>query len=153
MGPVLREPSQLPCIACKLRLSTKTASGRIPVPRSPLLGLLCCVLWKLTPLTPQTGVQILHDIIIELYSTESRLGAQKRRAFIAETQQKLKDMWDSVPDHMKFKTEAPSPPPWIFMLQYVSNAPNNAMLAVQVSIFFFQNLGCCTMRATYFFTA
>ncbi|QKX60436.1 uncharacterized protein TRUGW13939_07581 [Talaromyces rugulosus] len=65
---------------------------------------------------------ILHDIIMELYSTESRLSSRRRMEFIGKTRQRLNDFWKSVPDGMKFTVDKPSPPPWIFMLQIFYHA-------------------------------
>lgn len=55
---------------------------------------------------------------MELYSTESRLKGRQRSGFIAKTRQRLENVWMTVPDTMKFNPSQPSPPPWIFMLQY-----------------------------------
>ncbi|KAH8897668.1 hypothetical protein GQ53DRAFT_449273 [Thozetella sp. PMI_491] len=65
---------------------------------------------------------ILHDIIMELYSTESRLSSRQRLAFIPRMRQKLDHLWKSVPDTMKFNPTLPSPPPWVFMFQMLYHA-------------------------------
>ncbi|KAK7951624.1 uncharacterized protein PG986_007352 [Apiospora aurea] len=68
-------------------------------------------------LTMRVDIQILHDIIVELYSSESALNPRQRMGFIAQARQRLGNMWKSVPDTMKFNPTQPPPPPWIFMLQ------------------------------------
>ncbi|OAA57993.1 Transcription factor [Niveomyces insectorum RCEF 264] len=65
---------------------------------------------------------ILHDVIMELYSTESRLNARQRTHFIGKTCRRIEDVWTTVPDTMKFNPARPSPPPWIFILQMLYHA-------------------------------
>ncbi|KAH8655897.1 fungal-specific transcription factor domain-containing protein [Xylariales sp. PMI_506] len=67
---------------------------------------------------------ILHDIIMELYSTESRLSPRQRLAFIPKMQQRLGHLWKEVPSNMKFNYSQPSPPPWIFMFQMLYHTTN-----------------------------
>lgn len=61
--------------------------------------------------------QILHDIIIDLYSTESRLLPRERSGFVTRTRSRLEGLWKDVPDEAKFNPMQPSPPPNVFMFQ------------------------------------
>ena len=56
---------------------------------------------------------------MELYSTESRLKSNQRIRFTHKTRRRLESLWETVPETMKFNTSQLSPPPWVFMLQYV----------------------------------
>ncbi|GFZ47546.1 hypothetical protein JCM24511_05290 [Saitozyma sp. JCM 24511] len=58
---------------------------------------------------------IVHDIIMGLYSSESRDNVPKIRArFVGETRKRLDALWDDVPSLMKAGPPQPSPPPHIF---------------------------------------
>lgn len=68
--------------------------------------------------------QVLHDVIMELYSTEGRLSSRQRIGFVTRTQLRLDELWKEVPSEMKFKPAQASPPPWIFMFQCVKSTIN-----------------------------
>ncbi|KAK8049385.1 hypothetical protein PG994_011115 [Apiospora phragmitis] len=76
---------------------------------------------------------ILHDIIVELYSSEGALNPRQRMGFIARTRQRLENMWKSVPDTMKFNPTQLPPPPWIFMLQMLYHASSILLLRITSS--------------------
>ncbi|KAK8056456.1 fungal specific transcription factor [Apiospora rasikravindrae] len=76
---------------------------------------------------------ILHDIIVELYSSESTLSPRQRMGFIARARRRLDNMWKSVPGTMKFNPTQPPPPPWIFMLQMLYHASSILLFRVTLS--------------------
>lgn len=61
------------------------------------------------------SIQIVHDIIMGLYSSESRDNVPQIRArFVGVTRKRLDALWDDVPSLMKAGPPQPSPPPHIF---------------------------------------
>ena len=72
------------------------------------------------PRTADRGPQVIHDIIMGLYSDVGRaddLGT--RTAFVAKNKGRLDMLWRDMPDEMKFDANRPSAPPHIFTLQCV----------------------------------
>ena len=60
--------------------------------------------------------QIVHDIIMGLYSTDRRGNVSHiREAFVTKTRRRLDGLWNDIPAHMKTGLDQPSPPPHIFM--------------------------------------
>jgi hypothetical protein len=62
-------------------------------------------------------MQILHDIIMDLYSTESRLNSRQRSGVRSRLKGKLDEIWAGVPDDAKYRSGAISPSPQVFMFQ------------------------------------
>ena len=61
---------------------------------------------------------IIHDMIVALYSAESRLSPSQRIAFFARTRNRLEVWWSDFPADMKFEDpEGACPPPWIYLVQ------------------------------------
>ncbi|ORY30824.1 fungal-specific transcription factor domain-domain-containing protein [Naematelia encephala] len=59
---------------------------------------------------------IVHDIIMRLYSSESRGNTTRiRTTFVSDTNQRLDELWRDVPIDMIPTPQSPSPPPHIFM--------------------------------------
>ena len=61
--------------------------------------------------------KILHDIIVELYSVESRLSSKQRMGFVVRTRLRMDELWRSVPEEMKTNATGLAPPPYLFMFQ------------------------------------
>ncbi|KAK7989384.1 hypothetical protein PG989_009699 [Apiospora arundinis] len=76
---------------------------------------------------------ILHDIIVELYSSEGVLNPRQRTGFIERTRKRLDSLWKSVPETMKFNATQQPPPPWIFMLQMLYHASSILLLRITLS--------------------
>ncbi|KAK8124555.1 fungal-specific transcription factor domain-containing protein [Apiospora kogelbergensis] len=76
---------------------------------------------------------ILHDIIVELYSSEGTLNPHQKLGFIARTRQRLDNLWESMPETMKFNANQQPPPPWIFMLQMLYHASSILLFRTTLS--------------------
>lgn len=61
--------------------------------------------------------QILHDIIMDLYSTESRLNSRQRLGVRTRIRSRLDELWTSVPNDAKYTSGAACPAPQVFMFQ------------------------------------
>ena len=106
MDAVLHSSAQLSPLSTKLRLCIIQTLDLFQASRSALYR-------KLSTLV-SADRQIVHDILVGVYSYESRDDmSSTRSAFIMKTKQRLDRLWEAVPERMRNDIH-PSPPPHIF---------------------------------------
>ncbi|GFZ47574.1 hypothetical protein JCM24511_05318 [Saitozyma sp. JCM 24511] len=65
---------------------------------------------------------ILHDLITQIYSSDSELDEAQRQEFCTSSQHRLQNLGESMAGSHQFSPGRPSPPPWIFMLLMLYHA-------------------------------
>lgn len=64
--------------------------------------------------------QIVHDVIIRMYSHETRdYDTHARDMFVSQARQRLVRLWEDSPEDIRIHPSGASPPPWIF--EYLSD--------------------------------